>query len=192
MKKSILKVAGTLTLAASVLLASCSNATGAFSSQIDTVLYLSAPEVSAVAYPGMNYVSWTPVANANGYVVYVYEDGKYVRSTTCAYNALKYTDTALKPKSNGTSTTYTYYVEAISKTSTGRAVITENTRSSGVSVTAIMPSYNVKSLELNNHEHGINAKGDEAYVLNASNIHVALDGFNKFSVVEMKLLVEMI
>ena len=61
MKKTLLKAFGVLALAATMLMASCSTDASNISSQIDTVLTLSAPEVKVTAYPGMNYVSWKPV-----------------------------------------------------------------------------------------------------------------------------------
>lgn len=174
MKKSILKIAGLLAISASLFLASCSTDASNFSSQTDTVLNLAAPQVKATAYPGMNYISWKPVANANGYVIYIYEDGHYVYATDLTYDELNFVDTEIV---NGVN--YTYYVEATSKTSSGRAVVTENTMSEAVSVTAIVPSYNVKSLELVNYE---NPKGNTEFVVNSSNLHIANDGFGKLSI----------
>jgi hypothetical protein len=174
MKKSILKIAGLLAISASLFLASCSTDASNFSSQTDTVLNLAAPQVKATAYPGMNYISWKPVANANGYVIYIYEDGHFVKATDLAYDELNFVDTEIV---NGVN--YTYYVEATSKTSSGRAVVTENTMSEAVSVTAIVPSYNVKSLELVNYE---NPKGNTEFVVNSSNLHIANDGFKKLSI----------
>lgn len=174
MKKSILKIAGLLAISAGLFLASCSTDASNFSSQTDTVLNLAAPQVKATAYPGMNYISWKPVANANGYVIYIYEDGHFVKATDLAYDVLNFVDTEIV---NGSK--YTYYIEATSKTSSGRAVVTENTMSEAVSVTAIVPSYNVKSLELVNYE---NPKGNTEFVVNSSNLHIANDGFGKISI----------
>ena len=174
MKKSILKIAGLLAISASLFLASCSTDASNFSSQTDTVLNLAAPQVKATAYPGMNYISWKPVANAYGYVIYIYEDGHFVKATDLTYAVLNFVDTEIV---NGVN--YTYYVEATSRTSSGRAVVTENTMSEAVSVTAIVPSYNVKSLELVNYE---NPKGNTEFVVNSSNLHIANDGFKKLSI----------
>ena len=174
MKKSILKIAGLLAISASLFLASCSTDASNFSSQTDTVLNLAAPQVKATAYPGMNYISWKPVANANRYVIYTYEDGHFVKATDLNYDVLNFVDTEIV---NGVN--YTYYVEATSRTSSGRAVVTENTMSEAVSVTAIVPSYNVKSLELVNYE---NPKGNTEFVVNSSNLHIANDGFKKLSI----------
>lgn len=178
MKKTLLKAFGVLTLAVTMVLASCSTDASNISSQIDTVLTLQAPVVKVTAYPGMNYVSWKPVANANSYKVFIYEDDHFIHTESLSgVSSLKYKDTDIK---NGAR--YTYIVEAESKSSTGRSVVTENAKSSEVSVTAIVPDYNVKSLELNNHEKGINSKGNEKFVIAADNIHVARDGFDKFSI----------
>ncbi len=178
MKKTLLKAFGVLALAATMLMASCSTDASNISSQIDTVLTLSAPEVKVTAYPGMNYVSWKPVANANGYVVYIYEDGHFVETVSKSYTDLEHEDNwRLK---NGAE--YTYYVEATSKTSSGRSVVTENSLSKPVSVKAIVPDYNVKALDLNNHEKGIGKKGNDKFVVAADNIHIARDSYDKLSV----------
>ena len=178
MKKTLLKAFGVLALAATMVMASCSTDASNISSQIDTVLTLSAPEVKVTAYPGMNYVSWKPVANANGYVVYIYEDGHFVETVSKSYTDLEHEDNwRLK---NGAE--YTYYVEATSKTSSGRSVVTENSLSKPVSVNAIVPDYNVKALDLNNHEKGIGKKGNDKFVVAADNIHIARDSYDKLSV----------
>ena len=178
MKKTLFKAFGVLALAVTMVLASCSTDASNISSQIDTVLTLAKPEVKVTAYPGMNYVSWKPVANANGFKVFIYEDDHFVKTVSLSgVTTLNYKDTDIK---NGAK--YGYIVEAESKSSTGRAVVTENAKSAEVSVTAIVPDYNVLSLDLNKHEKGINKKGDEKFVIAADNIHVARDGFDKFSV----------
>ena len=140
MKKTVLKAAGIL--AATVLLfASCAADDSSYSSQIDTVLYLEKPQVSAKAYPGMNFVSWEPVANANGYVLYKYEDNNFKSSSSLSYTTLSYKDTDIKD-----GALYSYFVEAESKTSTGRSISTENTRSDKVSVKGIVPPSDVTTL----------------------------------------------
>lgn len=68
MKKTFLAAAAAL---AALFFVSCADEAN-YDSHIDTVLYLEIPEVKATAYPGMNIVSWKPVAGANGYVLYTY------------------------------------------------------------------------------------------------------------------------
>lgn len=172
--KKLMKIAGILSVAASIVLASCSGDASNISSQLDTVLYLEKPQVSATAYPGMNFVSWEPVANANGYVIYKYEDNNFRTSVSLSFNTLSYKDTDIK---NGAS--YSYFVEAESKTSTGRSISTENTRSDKVTVKGIVPPSDVKSLELYAYEnYGTkeSPKGNKDFIVDSSNLHISNNG----------------
>ena len=170
MKKTVLKAAGIL--AATVLLfASCAADDSSYSSQIDTVLYLEKPQVSAKAYPGMNFVSWEPVANANGYVLYKYEDNNFKSSSSLLHTDLSYKDTDIKD-----GALYSYFVEAESKTSTGRSISTENTRSDKVSVKGIVPPSDVTTLNLYAYEdYGSkeSPKGNKDFVVTSSNIKIS-------------------
>ena len=170
MKKTVLKAAGIL--AATVLLfASCAADDSSYSSQIDTVLYLEKPQVSAKAYPGMNFVSWEPVANANGYVLYKYEDNNFKSSSSLSYTTLSYKDTDIKD-----GALYSYFVEAESKTSTGRSISTENTRSDKVSVKGIVPPSDVTTLNLyayENYGSKESPKGNKDFVVTSSNIKIS-------------------
>ena len=170
MKKTVLKAAGIL--AATVLLfASCAADDSSYSSQIDTVLYLEKPQVSAKAYPGMNFVSWEPIANANGYVLYKYEDNNFKSSSSLSYTDLSYKDTDIKD-----GALYSYFVEAESKTSTGRSISTENTRSDKVSVKGIVPPSDVTTLNLYAYEdYGSkeSPKGNKDFVVTSSNIKIS-------------------
>ena len=172
MKKTVLKAAGIL--AATVLLfASCAADDSSYSSQIDTVLYLEKPQVSAKAYPGMNFVSWEPVANANGYVLYKYEDNNFKSSFSLLHTNLSYKDTDIKD-----GALYSYFVEAESKTSTGRSISTENTRSDKVSVKGIVPPSDVTTLNLYAYEdYGSkeSPKGNKDFVVTSSNIKISKD-----------------
>lgn len=172
MKKTVLKAAGIM--AATVLLfASCAADDSSYSSQIDTVLYLEKPQVSAKAYPGMNFVSWEPVANANGYVLYKYEDNNFKSSSSLLHTDLSYKDTDIKD-----GALYSYFVEAESKTSTGRSISTENTRSDKVSVKGIVPPSDVTTLNLYAYEdYGSkeSPKGNKDFVVTSSNIKISKD-----------------
>lgn len=172
MKKTVLKAAGIL--AATVLLfASCAADDSSYSSQIDTVLYLEKPQVSAKAYPGMNFVSWEPVANANGYVLYKYEDNNFKSSYSLLHTDLSYKDTDIKD-----GALYSYFVEAESKTSTGRSISTENTRSDKVSVKGIVPPSDVTTLNLyayENYGSKESPKGNKDFVVTSSNIKISKD-----------------
>ena len=175
MKKTFLAAAAAL---AALFFVSCADEAN-YDSHIDTVLYLEIPKVKATAYPGMNIVSWKPVAGANGYVLYTYENGVQIDRQLFAYNdSLSYSDTSnIK---NGVERTY--YVEAESKTSTARSVNTENAMSGGVTVKGILPPADTKSLELYAYEnYGTkeSPKGNADFVVSASNIHIARDTSNK-------------
>ena len=153
----------------------------------DTILFLDKPQVKVIAYPGMNYVSWMPVTNAKSYVLYVYAGDSYVCSETFDYDdELYFMDTDIK-----NNVKYTYIVEAESASSPGRiegsdvnivtsrAVYTQNSKSDGVSVIAIVPEYDTSALELVDYE---NPAGNTAYIVNSENLHIARHNNNKLSV----------
>ena len=153
----------------------------------DTILFLDKPQVKVTAYPGMNYVSWMPVTNAKSYVLYVYAGDNYVYSENFDYNEeLYYIDTDIK-----NNVKYTYIVEAESASSPGRiegsdvnivtsrAVYTQNSKSDGASVVAIVPEYDTSALELVDYE---NPAGNTAYIVNSENLHIARHNNNKLSV----------
>lgn len=178
MKKTFLAAAAAL---AALFFVSCSDGVS-YDSHIDTVLYLEIPEVKATAYPGMNIVSWKPVAGANGYVLYTYENEVCIEKNKFAYDdTLTHRD--VKNIKDGVERTY--YVEAESKSSTSRSVCTENAMSSGVTVKGILPPADTKSLELYAYEnYGTkeSPKGNADYVVSASNIHIARDANNKIGI----------
>lgn len=153
----------------------------------DTILFLDKPQVKVTAYPGMNYVSWMPVTNAKSYILYVYAGDNYVYSKNFDYNEeLYYIDTDIK-----NNVKYTYIVEAESASSPGRiensdvniitsrAVYTQNSKSDGVSVIAIVPEYDTSALELVDYE---NPAGNTSYIVNSENLHIARHNNNKLSV----------
>ena len=153
----------------------------------DTILFLDKPQVKVIAYPGMNYVSWMPVTNAKSYVLYVYAGDSYVYSETFDYDdELYFMDTDIK-----NNVKYTYIVEAESASSPGRiegsdvnivtsrAVYTQNSKSDGVSVIAIVPEYDTSALELVDYE---NPAGNTNFIVNSENLHIARHNNNKLSV----------
>ena len=180
MKKSLVKIAAAMSAAAILTLAACSNPeTPGYNfnsdAKVDTVLNLASPEVKVTAYPGMNYVSWSPVANAKSYVLYIYEEGSHIKTVTKAYNdELNYADTKIQNNKN-----YKYVVEAESKSSTGRTVVTENSISSPVTVKAIVPAYETSPLELYKFES--DSKSTD-YVVSAENINVYKDAEDTIAV----------
>ena len=179
MKKMLVKIAASVSAAAILVLAGCSTPeTPGYNfntdSKVDTVLNLAAPEVKVTAYPGMNFVSWTSVANANGYVLYVYEENSHVKTEKFDYDDdLVYADIDIQ-----NNKTYKYVVEAESDDNVGRAVKMQNTLSSPVTVKAIVPAYETSPLELYNFESGKNAE----YVVSAANINPYKDSDSKIAV----------
>lgn len=164
MKKSILKLAGLISIVASLFLVSCKNETPT-SSSLDTVLTLDKAQVSVTAYPGMNFVSWLPVTNANGYVLYIYVGGNCISSQTYSFDDdLYYVDTNIK-----NNVDYTYIVEAESSSSTGRQVVTQNSMSDKKTVKAIVPPYNTKAFELATFEKNPNSD----FIVTDNNINIS-------------------
>ena len=175
MKRKILSVVGIFFIFASLLNVSCQNGTPDVQDfAFDTVLTLDKAEVSATAYPGMNFVSWLPVTNANSYVLYIYVGGNCISSKTYAFDDdLNYVDTNIK-----NDVEYTYFVEAESSSSTGRAVVTQNSMSEKVTVKAIVPEYNKSALQLVDNETNANKN----YIVNSNNLHIARHNNDKLSI----------
>lgn len=179
MKKTFLAAAAAL---AALFFVSCADEAN-YDSHIDTVLYLEIPEVKATAYPGMNIVSWKPVAGANGYVLYTYENEVCIEKKKFTNDDATLSHRDANNIKDGVERTY--YVEAESKTSTARSVNTENAMSGGVTVKGILPPADTKSLELYAYEnYGTkeSPKGNADYVVSASNIHIARDENNKIGI----------
>lgn len=179
MKKTFLAAAAAL---AALFFVSCADEAN-YDSHIDTVLYLEIPEVKATAYPGMNIVSWKPVAGANGYVLYTYENEVCIEKKKFTNDDATLSHRDANNIKDGVERTY--YVEAESKSSTSRTVTTENAMSSGVTVKGILPPADTKSLELYAYEnYGTKEapKGNADCVVSAKNIHIARDANNKIGI----------
>lgn len=140
MKKTIFRLFGTSLIAASVFgFVSCGDASD-YDSKIDTVLSLNAPNVTAKAYPGVNYISWEPVTSAQGYKVYRVKDGVAITLRTVTSNVTSYADIADSTHVLSDGKEYRYIVEAMSETdpALSRAVYVKNSQGSAT-VKAIVP-----------------------------------------------------
>lgn len=140
MKKTIFRLFGTSLIAASVFgFVSCGDASD-YDSKIDTVLSLNAPNVTAKAYPGVNYISWEPVTSAQGYTVYRVKDGVASKLRTVESNVTSYADIADSTHVLSDGKEYKYIVEAMSETdpALSRAVYVKNSQGSAT-VKAIVP-----------------------------------------------------
>ncbi len=182
--KKLITFASVLVLALACIFTSCSE-DPEYSGKIDTVVDLAAPKVVAIAYPGVNIVSWYPVASAESYELRIYENDVQVQSTVpfSADSELTYED---KVGEINDGVTRKYVVTALSKTDVGRAVYARNSKGEA-SCKSIMPPVDTKSLELPAYEGGYDGKvktvsASDKFVLNASNIALSIDSFKGLTV----------
>lgn len=145
MKKTNLLKGALSVLAVSVLLASCTQV----DSRIDTVDTLETPSVKAVAYPGVNYISWNAVKGAVGYKVTRTVDGEVEISLVDSTSALYYPDNSLSV--NDVDVEYKVY--ALSKRNpSSRAVYVYDSNAGSASVTNIFPPVGTKAIDLPKYE----------------------------------------
>ncbi len=109
--KKILSVAAAIALAAALI--SCGDSSDEFSGAVDTYKTLSAPSVKAKAYPGVNYVTWAPVAQATGYDVIRIADGAATGTVIASdTKTVAYADVASTSNVIADGKTYEYVVIA--------------------------------------------------------------------------------
>ena len=150
MKKCFLKATGLLTIASALLLASCSDGSTDYDGRKDTVLTLATPSVNAVAYPGVNLVSWDSVPNNDGYEIQRFENGKFIDSFKSGNTYFQDTDIQ-------NNVQYTYKVMARGNIST-RSVVTSDSKQGSASVTGILPPASTSALNLAAYEDGYDGK----------------------------------
>lgn len=143
MKKTNLLKGALSVLAVSVLLASCTQV----DSRIDTVDTLETPSVKAVAYPGVNYISWNAVKGAANYKVTRTVDGDV--ETTIVDNT---TDLFTKDFLSVNDVDVEYKVYALSKSNPSRAVYVYDSNAGSASVTNIFPPVGTKAIDLPKYE----------------------------------------
>ena len=128
--KKILSVAAAIALAAALI--SCGDSSDEFSGAVDTYKTLSAPSVKAKAYPGVNYVTWAPVAQATSYDVYRIADGAasgtYLGNVTAASGTAR-ADVASTSNVIADGKTYEYVVVALAGNTNNTSGSTVPTRS---------------------------------------------------------------
>ena len=144
MKKTNLLKGALSVLAVSVLLASCTQV----DSRIDTIDTLETPNVKAVAYPGVNYISWNAVKGAVGYKVTRTVDGEVEISLVDSTSALYYTDNSLSV--NDVDVEYKVY--ALSNSNPSRSVYVYDSNAGSASVTNIFPPVGTKAIDLPKYE----------------------------------------
>lgn len=144
MKKTNLLKGALSVLAVSVLLASCTQV----DSRIDTIDTLETPSVKAVAYPGVNYISWNAVKGVANYKVTRTVDGGVEDTLVSATSALYLIDNTLSV--NDVDVEYKVY--ALSNTNPSRAVYVYDSNAGSASVTNIFPPVGTKATDLPKYE----------------------------------------
>ncbi len=136
--KKILSVAASIALAAALI--SCGD-TSDFDGATDTVLTLEAPKVTAKAYPGVNYITWEPIAGAKEFELYRTTDGESSSTKITAVSGLKteYADVAEANHVLADGKSYKYTVVAVSGSDPSRAVVVKSSQGSAT-VTAKVPT----------------------------------------------------
>ena len=126
--KKILSVAAAIALAAALI--SCGDSSDEFSGAVDTYKTLSAPSVKAKAYPGVNYITWAPVAQATGYDVIRIADGAATGTVIAsATKTVAYADVAATDNVIADGKTYEYVVIAFAGNTNNTSGSTVPTRS---------------------------------------------------------------
>lgn len=143
MKKTNLLKGALSVLAVSVLLASCTQV----DSKIDTVDTLETPSVKAVAYPGVNYISWNAVKGAANYKVTRTVDEGVEETLVSSTQNLYITDSL---SVNDVDVEYKVY--ALSNTNPSRAVYVYDSNAGSASVTNIFPPVGTKAIDLPKYE----------------------------------------
>lgn len=172
MKKTLLRRGAVIAAcAAAFVLVSCGETE--FDGRQDTVYELDTPDVRAVAYPGVNFVSWEPVAGAANYEVKVYEEGVY-KGPAKNINGNSCYDIDL---TNGK--TYTYYVEAKSNSNPAAKTVYALNSIGQASVEAIVPPAGTKALDLAAYEDGYDGETktvseNDEWIVKSNNIKVAV------------------
>lgn len=142
MKKTNLLKGAMSILAASVLLASCTQ----LDSRIDTVDTLETPSVKAVAYPGMNVITWDSVKGALKYKVTRVIDGVeevLEEDVSVCYHADVYPSDKVEVE---------YRVYALSKANPSKAVFVYDSKAGSTKVETIFPPAGTKSIDLPKYE----------------------------------------
>ncbi|MBR4600887.1 MAG: hypothetical protein IKO39_12665 [Treponema sp.] len=143
MKKILSFFAVPAVLLASTAFVSCGSdpAETVYDGKQDTVISLASPSVSAKAYPGVNYITWEPIAGAESFELYRTTDGESSSTKIAAISGTEteYADIAASDHVLSDGKSYKYTVIAVSSSDPSRAVYVKSSQAS-VSVTAIVPT----------------------------------------------------
>lgn len=145
MKKTNLLKGALSVLAVSVLLASCTQV----DSRIDTIDTLETPSVKAVAYPGVNYISWDAVKGAKKYKVTKIVDGGIEEIVKDSVTENYVTDSI---PTNDVDVEYKVYALSDNEPSSARAVYVYGSEAGSATVTNIFPPVGTEAIELPKYE----------------------------------------
>ena len=154
MKKTNLLKGALSVLAVSVLLASCTQV----DSRIDTIDTLGTPSVKAVAYPGVNYISWDAVKGAKKYKVTKIVDGGIEESVIDSVAVNYVTDSIT---TNDVDVEYKVYALSDNEpSSSARAVYVYGSEAGSATVTNIFPPVGTEAKDLPKYEKDSGYKFD--------------------------------
>ena len=188
MKKTLFTVLGLIALFVMLFNVSCSHEPDITEvpeqkSEVKTGETFDKTVLTAIAYPGMNFISWTPVVAATDYKLYIHEGDVCINSVSfLSTDPLCYIDTNIK-----NNVQYNYLVEvkcggtSISDNNSSNVSVEvfPKSMSNKATVTAIVPDYNVNALDLVNYEE---PAGNRDFIVNSRNINIAKHNNDKISV----------
>ena len=168
MRRTIFSIFGFLAIFAMLFTVSCTFEQEAPETFDKTVL-------TVTAYPGMNFVSWTPVVDAKSYTLFKHEGNVCVDAEPySSTDELYYVDDEVK---NGVE--YSYLVEVELNASSSYVSDYADVRidpvfpkqmSERAFATAIVPDHTVNAIGLTDFE---NPAGNSDFVVNSGNMHIA-------------------
>ena len=181
--KKTLKIVGIAMLSMAMFFVSCK--------QESKIITVENPEIQVKAYPGYNYLVWTPVVDGSVNVIQrndgktidtkEKEDGSYTYTYTNIYNCKDY------DIEDGVEYTYTFYTSNLNSQSQNISEYENVGNKTSVTVKAIKPAYfnaegkQTTALDLVNYEENAN----KDYVVNAENIKVYTDSKNEYIYVQV-------
>lgn len=164
--KKTLKLVGIAVISAATLFVSCKK-------EVEPIITADNPDIIAKAYPGYNYIAWSPVAKGNTFAVYR-DDGVKWSGDSVSNNVIIDYDIE-----NGEEYTYSFYT-SYGDYSHDQAYSKVGNKTS-VTLKAIKPAIigengQTRALDLAYYEGGsYNAEASKDFIVSADNIKVALN-----------------
>ena len=178
MRRTIFSIFGFLAIFAMLFTVSCSNEPEIVPEivpEVDPVETFDKTVLTAIAYPGMNFISWTPVVDAKSYTLFKHEGNVCVEAISFGSTSkLYHVDFDIK---NGVE--YSYLVEVELNPSSSHVNDYADVRidpvfpkqmSERAFATAIVPDHTVNAIGLTDFE---NPAGNADFVVKPENMHIA-------------------